>query len=93
MTIGILEIKLRIDSSHSLKDKRMILESLKDKLRNKFNIAISEIGEQDKWQISQLCVVSVNSDKRFLDTLISKIIEFVQEFPLIEIIDYQIEFI
>jgi len=93
MTIGLLEVKIKIDNSHSLKEKRMILRSLKERLRNKFNIAISEVGEQDKWQISQLCLVSVNTDKRFLNSLLCKIMEFIQNFPQIEVIDYHTEFI
>lgn len=93
MIVGILEIFIRIDASHSLKDKRMVLKSLKDRLRNNFNIAISEVGEQDKWQVSHLCIVSVNSDKQYLNSVLSKIINFISNFSGIEVTDYQMEFI
>ncbi|MCM8765461.1 MAG: DUF503 domain-containing protein [Candidatus Omnitrophica bacterium] len=93
MSVGILEVVARIEGSHSLKDKRMVLKSLKDRLRNKFNIAISEVGNQDKWQSTQLCIVTVNSDKRYVNCLLSKVVEFMQKFSGIELIDYHMEFI
>ncbi|MCM8784063.1 MAG: DUF503 domain-containing protein [Candidatus Omnitrophica bacterium] len=93
MTIGILEISIKIDASHSLKDKRMVLKSLKDRVRNNFNVAVSEIGAQDNWQISRLCIVSVNSDKRCLNSLLCKILEFVHHISGIEVNDYHLEFI
>ncbi len=93
MTVGILELALRINSSQSLKEKRMVLKSLKDRLRNSFNIAVSETDEQDKWQLARLCVVTVNSDKKYVNSLVSKVVEFIQRFPQIELLDYQIELI
>lgn len=93
MTVGILELALRINSSQSLKEKRMVLKSLKDRLRNNFNIAVSETDEQDKWQLARLCVVTVNSDKKYVNSLVSKVVEFIQRFPQIELLDYQIELI
>ena len=49
-TIGVLTLELRIDDSHSLKDKRQIVKALKDRLRHKFNVAVAEIDYQDLWQ-------------------------------------------
>ena len=65
MVIGILRLILFIGNSNSLKTKRMVLHSLKSRLRNKFNIAINEIADQDKWQKSTLVVVGVNNDKSY----------------------------
>ncbi|MCM8778561.1 MAG: DUF503 domain-containing protein [Candidatus Omnitrophica bacterium] len=93
MTVGILEIVIKIETSHSLKDKRMVLKGLKDRVRDNFNIAISETGYQDKWQTSRLCIVTVNSDKKYVNSLLCKVIEFIEKFPTIELLDYQMEFI
>ena len=49
MYVGILVIEMFIYSSNSLKEKRIVLRSLKDRLKNKFNVAVAEIGFQDKW--------------------------------------------
>ena len=50
--IGVLTLELRLEHSHSLKEKRHVLESLKDRLRHKFNVAVAEIDYHDMWQLS-----------------------------------------
>jgi uncharacterized protein YlxP (DUF503 family) len=61
-TIGVLTLELRLENSHSLKEKRHVLESLKTRLRNKFNVAIAEIDNQDLWQRGTVAAVTVSSD-------------------------------
>ncbi|HWR49785.1 MAG TPA: DUF503 domain-containing protein [Bryobacteraceae bacterium] len=61
-TIGVINLELRLDQSHSLKDKRQVLQSLKERLRRKFNVAVAEIDYQDLWQRGLLSVVTVSSD-------------------------------
>lgn len=60
--IGVLTLELRIEHSHSLKEKRHVIESLKTRLRNKFNVAVAEIDHQDLWQRGVLAAVTVSSD-------------------------------
>ena len=61
-TIGVLTLELRLETSHSLKEKRHVLESLKTRLRNKFNVSVAEIDYQDLWQRGLLAAVTVASD-------------------------------
>ncbi len=61
--IGVLTIELRLDDSHSLKEKRHVVKSLKDRLRHKFNVAVAEIDFQDLWQRSLVAAVTVSSDR------------------------------
>jgi uncharacterized protein YlxP (DUF503 family) len=61
--IGVLTLELRLDNSHSLKDKRHVVKSLKDRLRNKFNVAVAEIDYQDLWQRAAIAAVTVSSDR------------------------------
>jgi len=61
-SVGILTLELRLFDSHSLKDKRHTVKSLKDRLRNKFNVAVAEIDFQDLWQRSLISAVTVSSD-------------------------------
>jgi uncharacterized protein YlxP (DUF503 family) len=61
--IGVLTLELRIESSHSLKEKRHVVQSLKDRLRHKFNVAVAEIDHQDLWQRATVAAVTVSSDR------------------------------
>ena len=60
-SIGVLTLELRIEDSHSLKDKRQVVKSLKDRLRHKFNVSVAEIDHQDVWQRAVLAAVTVSS--------------------------------
>jgi uncharacterized protein len=60
--IGVLTLELRLENSHSLKDKRHVVKSLKDRLRHKFNVAVAEIEYQDLWQRAAVAAVTVASD-------------------------------
>jgi len=61
--IGVLTLELRLENAHSLKEKRHVVKSLKDRLRHKFNVAVAEIDHQDLWQRSVLAAVTVSSDQ------------------------------
>ncbi len=62
-TIGVLTLDLHIEHSHSLKDKRQVIRSLKDRLRSKFNVATAEIDHQDSWQRAVVGVVTLSGDR------------------------------
>jgi uncharacterized protein len=62
-SIGVLTLELRIDQAHSLKDKRHVVKSLKEKLRSRFNLAVAEIDCQDLWQRSVVAAVTVAPDR------------------------------
>jgi len=93
MTIGVLKIILFIPGSNSLKRKRMLLHSLKARLRNNFNVAVSQIADQDKWQKSTLAVVGVGTDRNNLNSVLSDIVNFITKSEGIELIDYEMEMI
>ena len=61
-SIGVITFELRLEDSHSLKDKRHYVKSLKDRLRGKFNVAVAEIDYQDLWQRSLISAVTVSGD-------------------------------
>jgi uncharacterized protein YlxP (DUF503 family) len=61
--IGVLTLELRLENSHSLKDKRHVVQSLKERLRHKFNVAVAEIDYQDLWQRAAVAAVTVSSDR------------------------------
>lgn len=86
MIIGSIVFDVDIDNAFSLKEKRKILNSLKTRLKNKFNAAVAEIGEKDIWNRSSIAVVTLSDDRPFLDSQIQSIINFVDTFHEVVIV-------
>lgn len=84
---------LFIPDSNSLKEKRMSLHSLKAKLRNNFNVALAQIDDEDKWQKASLVVVGVEKDRKNVNSILSRVVNFVENFNKVNLIDYEIELI
>ncbi len=61
--IGVLTIEIHVEQSHSLKDKRHVVKSLKDRLRDRFNVSVAEIDFLDSWQSSVVAAVTVSRDR------------------------------
>ena len=61
-TIGVLTLEMRLEHSHSLKDKRHVVQGLKERLRRRFNVAVAEIDYQDLWQRALVAAVTVSGD-------------------------------
>jgi uncharacterized protein YlxP (DUF503 family) len=72
-SIGVLTLELRIDDSHSLKDKRHVVKSLKDRLRHKFNVSVAEIDHQDLWQRALLAAVTVSSAHSHAESVLQNV--------------------
>lgn len=94
MNIGICTIKCRMPENSSLKDKRQIIKSITSRLRNKFNISVAEVGDNDQWQLATIGICCISNDKRYTNTVLSNVVNFVEgsRFEL-EILDYEIEII
>ena len=75
VVIALLTLDIHIPHAHSLKDKRMVVRRLKDRLRSKFNVSVSEVDHQDLWQRSQVSVVSVGPDETFLQKVLQEAAE------------------
>jgi uncharacterized protein YlxP (DUF503 family) len=67
MPIGLLTLEIHISEAQSLKDKRQVLRSLKDRLRAHFNVAVAELEHQELWQRSKIGVVSISGDGKHLE--------------------------
>jgi uncharacterized protein len=68
--LGVLTLELWVESSHSLKDKRQVVRSLKDRLREKFNVSVAEIDGLDSWQNSVIAVVTVANDRTYAEQVL-----------------------
>jgi uncharacterized protein YlxP (DUF503 family) len=61
--LGVLTLEIHVEDSHSLKDKRHVVKSLKDRLRSRFNVSVAEIDGLDSWQRSVVAVATVSVDR------------------------------
>ena len=93
MRIGVLRVYFMILDAHSLKEKRMVLRSLKDRLSNTFNVSVAEIGCNDKWQLGELGLATVGNDAKFVNAAMEEVKNFIQSNPAIRIIESDIEVI
>lgn len=93
MIIGIIKFMIFISNSNSLKEKRMVLRSLKNRLRNNFNISVIELDDHDKWQRSTLALATIGSEKAGVNSLLSNIINFLEVNKQIQLLDYEMEMI
>ena len=73
MPIAYLSLELRIEAAHSLKDRRQVLRSLKDRLRNSFNVSVAELNPSELWQSATLGVVAISSSRHYLDGLMKQV--------------------
>lgn len=78
MTVGIARLALFIGASHSLKEKRMVLRRVKDLVRQKFNVSIAEVAENDVWQRAVLGIAVVGNDRRYVEGALDEVIGFVR---------------
>jgi len=78
MVIGVLQLRLHFPWVHSLKEKRMEVKSLCSKARNKFNVSVAEVDEQDIHQLAVLGFASLAGDKSQADSIMDNIINFVE---------------
>jgi uncharacterized protein YlxP (DUF503 family) len=89
--VGTLKLRLVLRESHSLKDKRRVIKSLKDTLSNKFNISVAETDEQDVWQTAEIGVASVGTDGSFVQSVLTSVVNYVRYFGGVELVDSQQE--
>ncbi len=92
MHVAVLQIEIHIGSSLSLKDKRGVLKSIKDRMRKRFNVSVAEIAYQDKWQRSVIAFAAVSSSKSLLDETMQKIFHQLDEDMNFEIINHSFEY-
>ena len=92
MNVGVATIRLRLPENSSLKGKRSVLKSVIAQVRNKFNVAVAEVDDQDVWQIATIGVSYVSNDSQHTNEVLSKVVSFIDNgrFDL-EMLDYQIE--
>jgi hypothetical protein len=89
--IGLLQIYLRLPGIQSLKGKRQIIKSLKDRIRQQANVSIAEIGLLDAWQESEMAVVTLSNDPARVHQVLESVLKMVETTPEVLITDQKIE--
>ncbi len=77
MHVGVLEVSLLIRESRSLKDKRRVVKSIKDRVRTRLNVSIAEVGEPDLRQRADLAAVTVSSDRGHAESVLRDVLKIV----------------
>lgn len=94
MNIGICRIKLRLPHNSSLKGKRQVLKSITSQLKNRFNVSVAEVDDNDQWQAATLGICLVSNSRRFTDEVLGKVAGFVGNGRFdVELLDCQVEII
>ena len=94
MNVGVCKITLRIPENMSLKGKRQVLKSVISRVRNKFNVAVAEVDDNDAWQMATVGICYISNNKRHSNQVLSRVVNFIENSRFeIEILDYEIEII
>ena len=91
MVVGTLSLKLAVFDAASLKDKRRIVNSLKDRLRGRFNVSVAEVGSLDRRQQAELGVAIVGNNGRFVGSCLDKVVDYVRRDRFASLVDYEVE--
>ena len=92
MPIGLVTLEIHIPDARSLKDKRQVLRSLKDRLRGYFNVAVAELDHQDLWQRSVVGVVGISADDEHLSQSMAAVLEASEQVLGRDLISHEIDY-
>lgn len=93
MVVGLLTFRLAIFEALSLKDKRRVVKSLKDKLSRRHNVSIAEVDDLEHRQAATIGVAMVSNDARYVEGALSKIVDEVRAFPHASLLSSEIELV
>jgi uncharacterized protein len=86
MVVGTLKVRLLLRQARSLKDKRQVVKSIKDRLRNGFNVSVAEVEELDNRQLAVLGIAIVSNETHHLKTTLGQILEALRQHPVAELV-------
>lgn len=91
MVVGLCTVELFLAESRSLKDKRQVLHSLKDRLRGTFNVSVAEVDGQDLWQKAVLAVACVSNESGHVNSVLEQALNVIKGVPVVEVVRAQFE--
>jgi uncharacterized protein YlxP (DUF503 family) len=93
MVIGVCQLDFRIPENQSLKGKRHVMRKMIDRVRHQFNVAVSEVGDNDLWQRGQIGICAVGNDRRHINSSLDKVIDFIEKMNLVDMVRTEMEII
>ena len=94
MNVGIAQVSFRLPENESLKGKRQIIKSIISRVRNKYEVAVAEVGDNDDWHRVTIGICTLSNDKRFTNQVLSRVVGFIEHARFeAEMLDYSIEII
>lgn len=91
MIVGTCRLELFIPAAGSLKSKRGVIKSLKERIRNRFNVSVAEVDYHDLWQRAALGVAVVSTERRHANSVLSSVVRFAESESRVELTDYELE--
>jgi uncharacterized protein YlxP (DUF503 family) len=91
MTVGALRVELFIADSDSLKSKRAVIKALKERIKNNFNVSVSEVDGHDKWQRAVLGLAAVGPDKRRVNSVLDKVLDHIRHNREVHLLNFDME--
>jgi uncharacterized protein len=91
MIVGTLKVRLLLREARTLKDKRQVVSSIKDRLKNNFNASVAEVEELDNRQMAVLGIAMVGNEAHHLKTALGQIVEALRSHPIAELIGQEME--
>jgi len=88
------QITLHLPGCHSLKEKRQVIKSVMARVRQRFEVAIAEVDEQDRWQIAKLGVSCVSNSSQHIDEILGRVLRYIEETrPDVQVTNSEVEII
>lgn len=92
MNIGACKVRLRLPENDNLKGKRQTSKSIIERVKNRFNVSIAEVGDHELWQVITLGVTCVSTSPQHVNEVLSKVVDFIEKSRLdVEMLDYELE--
>lgn len=93
MIVGAAAVEIHIHGSQSLKQKRGVVRSISQRVRNRFNLSVAEVGGQDRWQFAVLGLSAAGSDARVVRGVLERALDFIEELHLAEVLNADVEIV
>jgi uncharacterized protein len=91
MIVGTLRVRLLIREARTLKDKRQVVKSIKDRLRNGFNVSIAEVDALDNRRLAELGLAMVSNETHHIKVALGQVVEALRSHPIAELLDYELD--
>jgi len=93
MVLGLCRIELYLPDRHSLKEKRSVVKSLKDRLRQQFNVSVAEVDAHEYWQRAVLAAACVGTDRAYVNGVLDQLVRAVERDRSVELVRTDLEFV